>query len=332
MKTANQFAVSRSWKIILADLGLSPANLLRRAGLAEDLFVREHAALDTAAYFRLWRALETETADPLLPLHIGRSISVEAFDPPIFAALCSRDLETALHRIAHFKRLICPMALTWQPTATGHRLTIAWLDQSEEPPSSLVAMELVFFVQLARLATRERICPVSVQTPVRLHPAEAYTSFFGKPVSGGDHHALVFSRDDVKRPFLTADAAMWQWFEPALQKRLSALDAEATTSERVRAALLELLPSGDASVDTVAAKLGMSTRSLQRKLKVERITLQKLRNRTREELARHYLKDPALSPAEISFLLGFQDPNSFFRAFHAWTGETPSQTRAAMVH
>lgn len=49
---------------------------------------------------------------------------------------------------------------------------------------------------------------------------------------------------------------------------------------------------------------------------------------TREELARHYLTSSRLSGAEISFLLGFEDPNSFFRAFHAWTGQTPQQVRA----
>jgi AraC-like DNA-binding protein len=53
-------------------------------------------------------------------------------------------------------------------------------------------------------------------------------------------------------------------------------------------------------------------------------------NRTREELARHYLGSSALTGAEISFLLGFEDPNSFFRAFHSWTGETPERVRTTL--
>lgn len=53
-------------------------------------------------------------------------------------------------------------------------------------------------------------------------------------------------------------------------------------------------------------------------------------NETREHLAKHYLKTSGISGAEISFLLGFEDPNSFFRAFHAWTGETPEQARGAL--
>ena len=125
---------------------------------------------------------------------------------------------------------------------------------------------------------------------------------------------------------------MWGFFEPDLRKRLSDLDASATTADRARAALLELLPSGAASVTAVSERLGTSTRTLQRRLKQENRSFQALLNETREELARHYLKTSNLSGAEISFLLGFEDPNSFFRAFHSWTGKTPEQARSVMLN
>jgi AraC-like DNA-binding protein len=123
---------------------------------------------------------------------------------------------------------------------------------------------------------------------------------------------------------------MWKSFEPHLQKRLSELDESATTTERVRAVLLELLPSGSASIDAVSRRLGTSTRTLQRHLSQEQKSFQAVLNGTREDLARHYLKSSDMTGAEISFLLGFEDPNSFFRAFHVWTGETPEQARGAM--
>jgi AraC-like DNA-binding protein len=81
----------------------------------------------------------------------------------------------------------------------------------------------------------------------------------------------------------------------------------------------------------VAAKLGASTRTLQRRLKQEGHTFQFLLNRTRSQLAKHYLKTSRMTGAEISFLRGFEEPNSFFGAFHDWTGETPEQARSAML-
>ena len=124
---------------------------------------------------------------------------------------------------------------------------------------------------------------------------------------------------------------MWEFFGPGLQERLSELDGSATTIDRVHAALLELLLSGSASVEAVSKKLGTSVRTLRRRLKNEGQSFQIVLNRTREDLAKHYLKSSDMIGAEISFLLGFEDPNSFFRAFHSWTGETPEQVRRAFV-
>ena len=69
----------------------------------------------------------------------------------------------------------------------------------------------------------------------------------------------------------------------------------------------------------------------QQSLKNEGVSFQSVANSTREELARHYLKSPGISGAEISYLLGYEDPNSFFRAFSSWTDETPDQARTAML-
>jgi AraC-like DNA-binding protein len=141
---------------------------------------------------------------------------------------------------------------------------------------------------------------------------------------------IEFHAADAKAPFLTARGGMWSFFEPELRRRLGELDAGASVAERVRSALLELLPSGRAAVPAVASRLGISARTLQRRLQDDGTSFQRVLDTTREELARHYLGSTAMPGAEISFLLGFEDPNSFFRAFHDWTGVTPEQLRAQL--
>jgi AraC-like DNA-binding protein len=328
MAKVNPYTVNPGWRLLLNDLGIRPVDVLRRAGLPDDLFGREKETVSTDEYFRLWRGIEEESADPTLPLRIGAAISVEAFDPPIFAALCSPDLNTALGRISHYKRLVCPMVLHIDVSDRATTIDFEWLDAQAEPPLSLVATELVFFVQLSRIATRTRVSPLEVRAPHLPEQIDEYTKYFGVAMQQGPSPMIAFKPADAVRPFLTANEKMWQFFEPELQKRLSEVDESATTADRVQAALLELLPGGQASIDPVSKKLGTSARTLQRRLKQEGRSFQDLLNRTREDLAMHYLRNSDISGAEISFLLGFDDPNSFVRAFHTWTGETPGRVRA----
>lgn len=82
---------------------------------------------------------------------------------------------------------------------------------------------------------------------------------------------------------------MWQIFEPELRRRLSTLDEMASTTERVQAVLLELLPGNEATIEKTAERLGMSKRTLQRRLESEGGNFRTLVNICRENLARHYL-------------------------------------------
>jgi AraC-like DNA-binding protein len=330
MAKSGSFSVNPGWRILFEDLGLSAASILKRAGLPNDLWGRTSASLSMDEYFRLWRGIQEESGDPVLPLRIGTSYSVESFDAPLFAALCSSDLNAALTRLAIFKRLITPQVLHVEIGPTATTLELEWLDATTEPPASMITAELVFFVRLARLATRTELRPLEVLSPYPLASPEEYTAYFGVEVKSGSRPLVSFRSSDAQRPFLTANEAMWKTFEPELRRRLSDLDESATIYDRVRAALLELLPSGTSSMETVARRLGISVRTMQRRLSQEHSTYQSVLNGTREELARHYLKTSDMSGAEISYLLGFEDANSFFRAFRAWTGETPENVRGVL--
>jgi len=328
MRKADLFPVHTGWRMLLRDLGINTTRVLQRAGLPPDLFAREEAAITTDEYFALWRGLEEEAADPLLGLRIGQTVSVEMFDPLLFAALCSRNLATAVTRIAQYKRLIGPMSLQVKSGAEGTRIEIGFTHATSAPPVSLATAELIFYVQLARLATRANVIPLKIMSPVPPQPDADYSHYFGRLVQRAKSVALLFSAEDAARPFLTANEKMWQFFEPELRRNLSYLTGEATTAQRVRAALLELLPAGESSMPVVAKKLGMSARTLQRRLGEEKQSYQELLDQIREELARYYLKTTKMSGAEISFLIGYEHPSSFFRAFSEWTGgQTPEQVR-----
>ena len=127
--------------------------------------------------------------------------------------------------------------------------------------------------------------------------------------------------------YCSRNESMWEFFEPELKRRLSMMETDDSCAARVRSALMELLPSGECTIDDVAKKLGYSKRSLQRKLQEEDTNFQKQLNHTRELLARTYLANNNMTTEDIAFLLGYQESGSFLRAFTVWTGQTVNEYR-----
>ncbi|WP_108257602.1 helix-turn-helix transcriptional regulator [Mangrovicoccus ximenensis] len=121
------------------------------------------------------------------------------------------------------------------------------------------------------------------------------------------------------------------WRSCGSPSRLRDRAAAIPISARVAAALAELLPSGKSGADDVCTQLGLSRRSLQRRLQEEGESFRGVLDRTRETLALQYLRDSSMSVPEISYLLAYRDPNSFYRAFQAWTSMTPGEARARLA-
>lgn len=328
MKYATRFRVLRGWKLLIADMGLQPTRVLALAQLPADLFVRANATVTAPMYFALWQALEKEAGTEELPLGIGRALTAEAFDPPFFAALCSPNLNVALTRLSLFKRLIGPLILEVEQQADQTVATLDCYGHEGRIPRSLGATELVFLTELARRSTRQGVVPLEVVLPDLPTDLRPYSDYFGLAPRRGSAIRIRFSSRDARRPFLTEDAGMWEFFEAGLNKRLSEIEEEAGMRERVRSCLLELLPAGQSSIEDVAHRLNLSKRTLQRQLTGESTRFLDVLTDTRRELATHYLGRSGISATEIAFLLGFQDRNSFLRAFKGWTGTTPGDYRS----
>ena len=326
--SGERYLLDPGLRLLLADLGISATNVLRRAGLPADLFTRDQPKLPAADYYALWQALGDESGNPNLPIRIGKAISVESFSPPIFAALCSPNLAVAARRIATYKKLIGPMRLAVSSAETGITLRFDWRSQAT-PPEVLASSELVFWVALARIGTRALVRPLRVTSPWPPSDAASFREYLGCGIEAAAKQTIVFATADGSRPVLTANERMWKFFEPELRRRLGELDRDASTSDRVQAALVELLPSGATAISDVARSLTVSTRTLQRRLHEEGTSYQAALDVTRQSLANHYLRNEGMTAAQISFLLGYENPSSFYRAFHSWTGQTPQSARTA---
>ncbi|MDK1288176.1 AraC family transcriptional regulator [Pseudoalteromonas umbrosa] len=331
MKIASKFTVHANCKILLKDMDIDVETVVAYSKLPADVFNREPVMLSPKEYFDWWLAIEKAADGRDVPLLVAEHLSVEVFDALLFAVLCSPDLNTALSRIQHYKPLIGPMKMDLDVTDTTTEMGLSCYGYEGPVPAVLVLTEMVFFTKLLRMATRHHASPLAVTLPELPNNVAAYETFFGCKLKQGDRLSMVFKAEDAARPFLTANASMWSYFEGGLNQKLADLTATATTVERVRAVLIESLPVGQSSADMVAQKLTMSKRTLQRKLSDEDTSFHSVLQDVRSELAKHYLQKSHISLSEVAFLLGYQESNSFIRAFTTWHGVSPGSYREQLA-
>ena len=320
------FLIDKNYGTYLSGMGFSMDEVLKKAMLPEDLFARQTPSLTAEEYFRFMTAIDALSTDEQTPIHLAASEGIEAFSPPIFAAYCSRNALVCLKRLAQYKPLIGALLYQVEETETEVSVEILSANPELELPEILVGIEFVFLVGLIRKATKENITPLSV-TAKQPMKNSAYADFIGKAITAGEKNRLVFSKEDALVPFISRNESMWEFFEPELSRRLSMMETDDSYAARVRSALMELLPSGECTIDDVAKKLGYSKRSLQRKLQEEDTNFQKQLNHTRELLAKTYLANTDMTAEDIAFLLGYQEIGSFLRAFTVWTGQTVNEYR-----
>ena len=312
-------------RIALREVGLSVENVMRRARLPTDLLNRDAPAVSAEGFFRLWEAMGEESGTLSVAIDLGRLGATEGFSPALMAALASPNLIIAATRIAHYKRLFAPIVMNVETDDNDMKLSAQ--GKGYPLPMTLAVTELLFWVSFVRRATREHITPLQATLPQRPAESASIEDALGIRINTAETTSITFDRIDAERPFLTTDAEAWRFYEPVLENRLSEIERSASMAERIHATLVELLPSGRTSLEEVSDTLAYSPRSLQRLLHREGTTYKKVLAQTRARLAKHYLCSVGISNAEVAFLLGYDDPNSFFRAFRSWTGTTPERFR-----
>ncbi|WP_165775697.1 helix-turn-helix domain-containing protein [Paramylibacter kogurei] len=311
--------------------GVSPARVLARSGLPSDYLENETKGVDSETYFAIWDAIAAEMDHPELSLTLGRGVSRGPFQPALFAFSASPDIYTGINRLAVFKPLVAPIRLNFRETKDSFDITFS-CEGALNIPDIYAVTEIIFFLDLMREFTAHHIVPMAVELPTFNHVTQAYKDYVGAPITRSNVSRLTLHMDDARRPLISADTAFYNVVEQELQLRLHKANQDQSIGERVRRAVTELLPSGVVSSDQVSARIGMSKRSLQRKLKQDGTNFQTILDETRASLALTYLREQRLSAEETSYLLAYQDPNSFYRAFHDWTGMTPAQARDTVTN
>ena len=329
----SRFNISEVFWQALKTIGLEPAAVLRQARLPVTLNLHEHRdrrQVSTEEFFRLWEAVATLNPDPAAAILMVTQLNSATLPPSSFVAFIARDLRDGLHRLARFKQLCTLERLQVTETGTSCTVTVDWLRTQAPPPALLIDAAFATFVELGRRGSGVHIIPRSVELARPQSGNNALADFFGCIVRfGAKRNALIFDAADLNRPFPSHNPELLEILNPALTAALAQATAPSTISHQVKSALKRILASGRPEMVEVAREMGMSERTLQRRITEEGTNFRQLMLETRQEVVRHLLSEPSVEIGEIACLLGYEDTNSFYRAFRAWEGTTPARWRAS---
>jgi AraC-like DNA-binding protein len=293
------------------------------------LFDQEKIFVSTEELFALYRGLAEVSRDPAIGLKLGTEPRIERYDPIAIAAVSAHSFRDALQRLARYKQLTCPEKLHVAERAGECRVQFRWLLAHETEPSALVDVCFARVLSIARRGTGELVTPRRVELRGATGSREMYEAHFGCPAKlNARENTIVFGKTELDRPFLTHNPDLFATIAPQLEAELKQALASKAIGEQVKGILKPLLAGRRPGIEDVARELGLSSRTLQRRLAEDGATFQQLLQEARRELARHYLLHSSLELNETAYLLGYEDSHSFFRAFHDWEGDSPGEWRA----
>jgi len=324
----DRFRITQGWALRFAREKIPVAALLRRAGLPATLFEQDKIYVTTAEIFALWRAVAEMSPDPGLGLTLGSELRFERSHPVAIAGVCSRSFGDALQRLARYKQLTCPEEIRVQRKEQETSVEFFFLEAKETEPDIMVDVGLSWIVNVARRGSEGEITPMRVELNRPARNRDLLETHFGCQVRfKADRNALVFRSEDLDRPFATQNEELVTIIAAQLDSELSSRNTRKDAGELVKQTLRRSLAGKRPTVQDVAQELGLSVRTLQRRLSESKVSFQELLEDVRRELAHHYLQRATVEFNEIAFLLGYEDTNSFFRAFQEWEGQSPTEWR-----
>jgi AraC-like DNA-binding protein len=308
--------------------GLPPEVLLREARLPATLHLNAQACVTTAQYFALWKAIEQLMPEPGLGIRLTEALDTAANPPSILIAFHGRDYRDGLIRLARFKQLCTPEQLLYDERKGECAITINWLYANEPIPLMVTDVTLATLIELGRRGTGHRIIPSRVELARPAPMTEVFRAYFECPITyDAAADVVVLKSADLDRPFRGHNPELLSLLTPALASALAELHALGTIGEQVKIVLKRSLASGRPELAQVARDLGMSDRTLQRRITEDGTTFRILLTEARQELAHQLLSSADASLEEAAYLLGYQDVNAFHRAFKEWEGITPGEWR-----
>ena len=315
---------------ILESYGIDPEPLFQEMALNPELMRISGGRYSIDNIDNLWRKASEIIDDPCFGLKAAEVWHPSNFGALGYAMLASNSLRTSLERLVRYLGFLSDEDfMKLDETGDGLRLTLVLshrnVDKSEQNDAALAVT-----LSMCRMNYIEDLAPVSVTLA---HPKPScyprFFEYFRSPVLfAAPSYSFTLPNETVDKTLPGSNPQLAELNDQVMIQYLAELNQDHIT-QKVKATIIDQLPSGSVTDEMVARKLYMSSRKLQRQLERAGTTFNALLNEIRQDLAQKYLREEDTSITEIAFLLGFSESSAFSRAFKRWMGVSPVNYRKA---
>jgi AraC-like DNA-binding protein len=313
----------------LRELGADWEGILRACAIEPASMLDPEARVPQSQFDRVWVTAAERTGDPCIGLHAGERAHPRAVNVFGYLALSSATLSEGLARVARYQRLVWGRDFISLRDDAG----IAYIELAAGEPSEdarAIRAEYTSLLVLAFLAwvADRPVLPLEVSfAHAARGPLDDYARALRCPVKFDAARAeMIFPKSALDLPSAHANPSLAQLTDAFAARLLAELPTGGTVAH-TRRALAALLDSGEGDVRRVSRRLGMSARTLQRRLAEEGQSFRGVLDSLRRELAEEHLRQRRASIAETAHLTGFSEVSAFARAVRRWFGCTPRELR-----
>lgn len=316
--------------IAAAGNGIDQAAFLASVGLIPDAENDPKKMLVDTVYYDLLERIADLIDVTDLPVRTGASMRLDEYGALGLAWKAAPTLLGSYSRVERFARVWTSVVeYELKPTERG---TYFILHRTGERRLGLRLSNeatLASAVSISRQVSPVPFAPIEVHlkhSPPR--SLEFHEHYFGCPVHfGSDLDALLLSQTSLTQQNKLGDEGITRFLDRHLEDELREVVDEASIEKLAKDVIARSLSEGIPNMPDVARRLGLSARSLHRRLADEGLSFRTLTEETRKELAEGLLRDERYSFSEIAFLTGFSEQSAFNRAFKRWIGRSPSAHR-----
>jgi AraC-like DNA-binding protein len=313
----------------LVSAGTPAPEIAALAGLSEGALGNPFSDLTAR---RLWNAAPELTGDDDFGLHFAEAATLEELGIAGYIARASATIGDACSRIVHLQRLLKD-ADQLELRVDEHGATLVDLPRPDEPPwprplaEALLATWVLWPRRWVEGPCRMTSIAFQHARPARI---DEHERIFACPIRfSAPRNELVFPSEVWALPLRTSDALLAHYLESAAVEEARRRRRADPFLARLERAIVDVMPSGELGADRVARTVGLSRRSLHRRLSERGLTYQSLVDDLRHRTARSLLDRGEHNITEVAFLVGFSDPSGFRRAYRRWTGRAPSSRPSA---